>query len=89
MLVTGDCDSDCYKDILSESEFQMFINDDCLVHWFSQNCIFNHPKLTRIPIGLDYHTIASNNTHFWGQNMTPAEQEKELHQCIRSAEPSC
>lgn len=87
VLVTGDCDSDCYKDILSEAEFQMVVNDKRLVHWYSQNCVSNHPKLTRIPIGLDYHTIASNKNHSWGTNMTPVEQEKELQQCILSAEP--
>jgi hypothetical protein len=87
VLVTGDCDSDCYKDILSEHEFQEFINNEKLVHWYSQNCVSNHPKLTRIPIGLDYHTIASNKNHSWGENMTPVEQEKELQQCILSAEP--
>lgn len=76
VLVTGDCDEDVPNDIFTESEFQEFIESDKILHWFSQNSVGKHPKLTQIPIGLDYHTRASSD--IWGPKTTPAKQEKEL-----------
>jgi hypothetical protein len=35
-----------------------FLNSDYCVHWFTQNCTLDHPKVTPIPIGMDYHTFA-------------------------------
>ena len=52
-----------------------------LVAWFSQNCVREHPKLHRIPIGIDYHTMSRNATS-WGPQMDPLDQEallKELN----------
>lgn len=41
-------------------------------HWFATNVITKHPKITPIPIGIDYHTIARRN------NIEPIVQESEL-----------
>ena len=87
ILVTGDCDENCYTDILNESDFNKFINNPKLIHWFSQNCISKHNKLTKIPIGLDYHTISNNKLPSWGLQMTPLEQEEELIQLRHSMKP--
>lgn len=80
VLVSGDCDLSCYKEIFQNcNEFLKFINDTRVIRWYSQNCTFNrHPKLFKIPIGLDYHTLSNNNNHVWGTFQTPIEQEKEL-----------
>jgi hypothetical protein len=87
VLVTGDCDNNCYTDMLTKDQFETFINHPKLIHWFSQNCISNHPKLTKIPIGLDYHTISSNNNHPWGAKMSPLEQEAQLIQIKNKSRP--
>jgi hypothetical protein len=49
VLVTGDSD---YAPV---SRFNSLLEDDRIIHWFAQNCdvAFRHPKLTRIPIGID------------------------------------
>lgn len=87
ILVTGDSDDNCYTDILNESDFNKFINNPKLIHWFSQNCVSKHNKLTKIPIGLDYHTISTNKLPSWGPQMTPLEQEEQLIQLRHSMKP--
>lgn len=87
VLVTGDSDYNCYTDILNESDFNIFINNPKLIHWFSQNCISKHNKLTKIPIGLDYHTISTNKMPSWGPQMSPLEQERELIELRHSMKP--
>jgi hypothetical protein len=76
ILVSGDCDESIPEAIFSESEFKSFIESDKIIHWFSQNCVGKHPKLSPIPIGLDYHTRVKSD--IWGPTMTPIEQEAEL-----------
>ena len=72
-LITGhgDIEPSICKDI---------IEDDRIIHWFSQNSNFEHPKMTKIPIGLDYHTLATKDNHTsWGDvNKTAKEQETHL-----------
>lgn len=78
VLVTGDADQSVPDDVFSSNEaFIEFIENDKIIHWFSQNCVKTHRKLTQIPIGLDYHTMSKKN-HRWGFKTSPVEQEKEL-----------
>jgi hypothetical protein len=71
-LLTGHGDEDA-------SLFKELADNPLIIHWFSQNADFNHDKLTKIPIGLDYHTLLTSKTpHSWGDNNTPLEQEKHL-----------
>lgn len=78
ILLTGDGDETCPIDVLKENTFMEFINSPKLIHWFSQNCVItNHPKLSQMPIGLDYHTM-SQNDHEWGKKKSPLKQEKLL-----------
>jgi hypothetical protein len=86
VLVTGDCDETCWTDLFpSEQHFKSFIENDKIIHWFSQNCTGNHPKLTCIPIGLDYHTM-TNHYVKWGAKLNPAEQEDILLSIINNAD---
>ena len=78
ILVSGDCDETVPNDLFaSNQEFNKFIDSSNLIHWFSQNCVITHPKLSQIPIGLDYHTM-SERDHDWGNKTTPLNQEKLL-----------
>ena len=78
VLVTGDCDSCMPIDIFpNHSDFTKFIESDKIIHWFSQNAMMKHPKLTCIPIGLDYHTM-THADHKWGKRINALEQEKQL-----------
>jgi len=88
VLVTGDCDLTIPSDIFpNETQFNLFVNHPKIIHWFAQNCIINHPKITRMPIGLDYHTLHTNINHEWGNQMMPLDQEKMILQIKRNAKP--
>ena len=77
ILVSGDCDNNVPGEIFnSDDDFKKFIESDKIIHWFSQNVMKEHPKLSHIPIGLYYHV----DPH-------PLEQEKELMQIRDAAKP--
>jgi hypothetical protein len=78
ILVTGDCDLTCAYDLFqTHADFLTFIENDKIIHWFSQNCTVLHPKLTQIPIGMDYHTMTTYYPK-WGPKLMPLEQEQIL-----------
>jgi len=87
ILVTGDSDCTVPYDILpSNEEFIKFIESDKILHWFAQNCVVTHSKITQIPIGLDYHTM-SKQDHSWGSKTSPLEQEKILTEVKTNSKP--
>ena len=86
ILVTGDCDEDVPNEIIyNKKVFEDFLELDRLHHWFSQNLILKHKKLSHIPIGLDYHTMVNNN--IWGNTMSCFEQEKLLKNFVDNNKP--
>ena len=88
VLVSGDSDNAMPLSVLSEDEFIGFIADKRLQHWFCQNLLISHPKMTHLPIGLDYHTISKvGEQHPWGIGALPIDQERQLEQCIQEAPP--
>lgn len=89
ILVSGDSDNAMPSDIFSDAEFDAFINDSRIYHWFCQNLMISHPKMTPMPIGLDYHTMSKvGESHPWGKGKIPGDQEKELKEAIANAPPS-
>jgi len=92
ILLTNNSDYTIPDDV--QKQYEILINHPLLTHWFSQNCIVSHPKLTRIPIGLDYHTliprykksfswadpipIVEDHPCGWGLRKPPIDQEKDL-----------
>ena len=87
ILVTGDGDQTIPKDVLSKKRFQKFIKDHRLLHWYSQNLNIQHPKMTGIPIGLDYHTLAKAGHKVWGHTLSSRDQEQMLFQILASSPP--
>ena len=76
ILVSGDCDETIPNEILNNNDFINLINDKRILHWFCQNMTFDHDKITRIPIGLDYHTLRQRP--LWGPISSCQDQEKML-----------
>ncbi len=72
IIVTNDSDFDSpifekpvgKGDEIAKDEILNFINSEFCVHWFTQNCTLKHPKVTPIPIGMDYHTFSSREPYF-------------------------
>lgn len=86
VLVSGDCDNTMPYDVLRADEFEKFITNPNMLHWFTQNTNISHPKMTIIPIGLNYHTLV--NGHWsWGSAKQPLEQERLLMQVATNALP--
>ena len=54
-----------------------YINDEKCIHIFAQNSSLISDKVTHLPIGLDYHTLAARE-YYWGPKMTPKKQEEQL-----------
>ena len=76
ILVSGDCDETVPQEILTNNDFLKLVNDPRLIHWFCQNMTLYHHKITRMPIGLDYHTLTTRP--LWGPLMSCEQQEKML-----------
>ena len=87
ILVSGDCDESIPEAVLPTDEaFKAFIESDKIIHWYSQNCVGKHPKLSGIPIGLDYHTRI-HESRYLGDKMSTIDQEAELMKVKNEAKP--
>jgi len=83
VLVTGDEDWGIPAGFPGSRQL---LADPRVVCWFTQNYdgSDSNPKLHRLPIGLDFHTIS--NRRKWGHwPATPAAQEAELEQLLGAA----
>jgi hypothetical protein len=90
ILVSGGGDCECPNQIFeTDAEFQLFINSPNIIHWFCQNTLIKHPKITPIPLGLDYETIMYYNhiRNDRGPKMTPLEQEKQIIDLRQNVRP--
>jgi len=77
ILVSGDSDDSMPFDVLTSEVFEKLISNHFLLHWFSQNMTIDHPKITRMPIGMDYHTMESRDV--WGPITIASTQEVLLN----------
>ena len=66
-------------DDIAKENIRDFINSDLCVHWFTQNCTLDHPKVTQIPIGMDYHTFS--------RDISCLDQEKQLNSIKLNSKP--
>lgn len=88
VLVSGDSDVDMPFGMLSKEEFDSLIEDKRIVHWFCQNLMIQHSKMSHMPIGLDYHTISRvGEVHPWGAGKLPVNQESDLKNAIAEIPP--
>lgn len=76
VLVTGDSDQTIFDDLFTPDEMERIFSNENLLHVYGQNMVSVHDRITKIPIGLDYHTMRHSDC--WGSKQTPAEQEADL-----------
>ena len=90
ILVTGDGDETLPNDLCDIHTFISILNNDKIIHWYAANSIeCLHPKLTLIPIGVNFHSLTYRtfNKH-WGElAQTPLQQEAEIIEIRDSARP--
>jgi hypothetical protein len=94
-LITNNSDATLPYDF--QNDCDTILNNQYLVHWFSQNWAIQHPKVTRIPIGLDYHSLRPTKQkrliweqperNAWGIKKQPIEQEHELLHIRHNSRP--
>jgi len=78
ILVSGCSDYTTPIDLFrSEEDFLNFIESKNIIHWFVQNCIITHNKISLLPIGLDFHTMSEKDME-WGNKISPINQENIL-----------
>jgi len=79
VLVTG-------SDVMSVpddfKDFFQYLNHPKLLHWYAQNYTGTafSPKISHLPLGIDYHTLSSRDHNVWGTRMNTVEQERQLFQ---------
>ncbi|WP_136657394.1 hypothetical protein [Nitratireductor sp. XY-223] len=79
ILVSGCSDTEIGPRGVDAETQRRLLEHPWLQNWFAQNCNTDHPKLRRLPIGLDYHTITFRVRHKpWGLFSTPVMQEAAL-----------
>lgn len=91
VLVSGDSDLCVPREILTQNETGKLLNSPYLIKWFLQNTqIQNFNKMIQMPIGLDYHTISNNPSHYWkleNESHLPSQQEKILINIKNNSKP--
>lgn len=66
---------------LSARDLRRLLSNDRLVAWFAQNEPIKHPKITYLPLGVDYHSYALHNIPIIGVD----EQDRKLQLTARLA----
>ena len=86
ILVTGCSDININSNAVDADLRTRLLDDPRLRSWFAQNCDIDHPKVHRLPIGLDYHTL-THGIEFspWGHFASPVSQEASLDEARRNA----
>ena len=91
VLVSGDSDITVPYEAMTEQDTNRLLNNPLLIHWYAQNLICHHfQKVLPMPIGLDFHTIASNPNFAWRQSnepSSPVEQERILKGIRAKSQP--
>lgn len=82
VLVSGDSDATIPDDLGTvRGALEQLLSNKYLKHWFCQNMTLTHDKITRLPIGLDYHTLEKHA--LWG-SITSAKKQEEMLISVRN-----
>lgn len=90
VLVTGFSDTNIPNGTFWPNDAAFFrdVEHSKLIHWFSQNLMRSHPKLTHLPIGIEYHSVNAREHGMYGiPHATPVEQENALKNIKKNAKP--
>ena len=86
-LVTGADDHSGSAKSIGASAIKTLLEHELVSRWFAQNAEIVHPKLTPIPIGVDYHVLAGNHRRPWRTFQSPRDQERDLF-AVRARAPA-
>lgn len=75
VLISGDSDNEIPNSVMQG--YEAIIKNPNVLHWYCQNYLGDSKRVTAMPIGMDYHTMAQSVSG-WGPQMTPKQQEVEI-----------
>lgn len=90
ILIISGADNTFPNDCEKNFDPELVINHPSVIHIFAQNNKYgdSHRKITSIPIGMDYHTIAyKGDNGGWGEIGSVSDQENCLVNIINSSLP--
>ena len=86
VLVSGDSDESVNAEFITRPAIGRLLEHPLLISWFAQNLALEHPKISALAIGLDYHTMWDRPGQ-WGLSAVSAfAQERAL---VDTLEHSC
>jgi len=88
VLVSGNSDNENYiKNFDNYEQFEKFVSNDKIIHWFCQNSTVAHSKITNLPIGVAYNQDWMGN--YYKDNLLdqPIKQEEILIQIKNESKP--
>ena len=91
VLVISDGDASFPSDCLEPYQFKELLSHETIIHIFAQNCDYqgDSKKISHIPIGIDFHTVAyKRSTGGWGMMGSPQQQEAYLVHHLQQAPPT-
>ncbi len=90
VLVVNVGDESFPSDSCNAQEFEMILANKNIIHIFAQNCDYEGKsnKISQIPIGIDYHTIAYFNPGRWNEYGSVDEQESSLKSVLSQLLPT-
>jgi hypothetical protein len=84
-LVSGDSDISLDASIINHPQVAAILSHPLLQTWHAQNLCVSAPKLYALPIGLDYHTIATSPRVWSMETASPIAQERSLLSTLAEA----
>lgn len=89
-LIIADGDDTFPSDLKCDELIEHLVTSDRVIHIYAQNNDFrSHPKVSSIPIGIDFHTCAyKGEGGGWGLKGTPQEQERLLLSIFFQSNPT-
>ncbi len=91
VIVVADGDESFPSECGNNFDVNELLNNPFIVHLFAQNNDYAGPssKVTSIPIGMDFHTIAYKGKQGgWGECGSPREQEAQLEAILHHLKPT-
>lgn len=85
VLVTGDSDLAIDREFLCQPEIAAMLLSPVIKRWWAQNCAVEHPKVSPLPIGNDYHTVWEHPGVFSHERYSPVAQENLLFRVLANA----
>jgi hypothetical protein len=88
VLIVNIGDESFPDDCFHKTSVETLLENKKIRHVFAQNCVVNHPKVTPIPIGICFHTVAYSTNGAWGEIGSPSEQEEVLKDILSRLQPT-